>query len=148
MEEPHINWIALIIATLMPMVIGFIYYHPKVLGGVWMRANGFTPESVGTGPKPVMFVAATVLSLMLAFWCRLQFMDVHQTSIDFEGNPHNYATFGHGIVHGIFYGLLVVLPVIGTNAIFEKRSLSYVLVNVGYWTITLVAVCAILSGWR
>lgn len=148
MEEMHINPWPIVVATLMPMLIGFIYYHPKVLGGVWMRANGFTPESIGTGPKPIMFLAATVLSLMLAFWCRIQFMDVHQTSLNFDGTPKDWVTYGHGVAHGLIYGLFVILPVFGTNAIFEKRSLSYVLVNVGYWTLTLVAVCAIVCGWR
>lgn len=146
--EMQFNWLAIIVAGLMPMVIGFIYYHPKVLGGVWMRANGFTEESMGQGPKPILYLVATVLSLMLAVWCRLQFFDVHQTSMDFEGNPHDYVTFGHGLAHGLIYGLMVILPVFGTNAIFERRSLSYVLVNVGYWTITLMAVCAIVCGWR
>ncbi len=146
--EQQINWWAQIVATLMPMAIGFIYYHPKVLGGVWMRANGLTTESIGTGPKPIMYLAATVLAFMLSFWCRLQFMDVHQTSLNPDGTPKDWVTFGHGIAHGIFYGLLVVLPIFGTNAIFEKRSLSYVLVNVGYWTITLAAICAIVCGWR
>lgn len=148
MEEMPLNWLAIIVAALMPMVIGFIYYHPKVLGGVWMRANGFTQESIGTGPKPILYLVATVLSLMLAFWCRAQFMDVHQTSLNFDGTPKDWVTFQHGAAHGLIYGLLVILPIFGTNAIFEKRSLSYVLVNVGYWTLTLIAVCAIVCGWR
>ncbi|MBC7778358.1 MAG: DUF1761 domain-containing protein [Phycisphaerae bacterium] len=146
--EQQINWWAQIVAALMPMVIGFIYYHPKVLGGVWMRANGMTKESMGTGPKPIMYLLATVLAFMLAFWCRLQFMDIHQTSLNFDGTPKDWVTYRHGIAHGIFYGLLVVLPIVGTNAIFERRSLTYVLVNVGYWTLTLAAICAIVCGWR
>ena len=148
MEGIQLNWLAIIVAGLLPRVIGFIYYHPKVLGGVWMRANGLTLESVGNGPKPILYLVATVLSLMLAFWCRVQFMDVHQTSLNFDGTPKDWVTYGHGMAHGIAYGLFIILPVFGTNAIFEKRSLSYVLVNVGYWTLTLMAVCAIVCGWR
>lgn len=148
MEDQHINWLAILVATLMPMIIGFIYYHPKVLGGIWMRANGFDPSNMGTGPKPIQWLVAVVLSLMLAFWCRVQFFDVHQTSLNFDGTPKDWVTFQHGLAHGIFYGLLLVLPVFGTNAIFERRSLTYVLVNVGYWVVTLAAVCAIVCGWR
>ena len=142
------NWMAMAVATLMPMIIGFIYYHPKVLGGIWMRANGFTLESVGEGPKPILWVACLVLSFMLTFWCRVQFMDPHQTSIDFDGNPKDWITFQHGVVHGFAYTLFVVLPILGTLAVFEKKSLSWVLVNVGYWLLTLMAICAIVCGWR
>jgi Protein of unknown function (DUF1761) len=146
--EPHINWLAMLVATLLPMIIGFVYFHPKVLGGVWMRANGFTLESIGAGPKPILYLLCLFLSFLLAFWQRVQFFDPHQTSIDFEGNPHNYATFGHGAVHGIGYGLLLVLPILGTLAVFEKRPLSWVLTNWGYWMLTLIAMSAVLSGWR
>ena len=146
--DAQLNWYAMLVATLMPMLIGFIYYHPKVLGGVWMRANGFTLESVGDGPKPIMFLVCLVLSFLLTFWCRMQFADPHQTSIDFDGNPKDWVTFQHGIVHGVFYGLLFVIPVLGTQSIFEKRPLSWVLVNAGYWILTLSAICAIVCGWR
>jgi Protein of unknown function (DUF1761) len=142
------NWYAMALATLMPMIIGFIYYHPKVLGGVWMRANGFTLESVGQGPKPILMVACLVLSFMLTFWCRVQFADPHQTSIDFDGNPRDWVTFQHGVAHGFAYTLFVVFPILGTMAVFEKKSLSWVLVNVGYWLLTLMAICAIVCGWR
>lgn len=144
----HFNWLAIIVATLMPMIIGFIYYNPKVLGGVWMKANGISPDNPGTPPKPAMYGLAALLSFFLAVWCSIQFQDPHQTSIDFEGNAHNWITPGHGLAHGLIYGLFVVLPIFGTNAIFEKRSMSYVLVNVGYWTLTLMAVCAIVCAWR
>lgn len=144
----QVNWLAVAVATLMPMIIGFIYYHPKVLGGVWMRANGFTLESIGTGPKPILYVVCLLLSFMLTFWCQAQFLDPHQTSIDLEGNPKDWKTFQHGMAHGIIYGLLFILPVLGTLSVFEKKPLSWVLVNTGYWMITLVAICSILAGWR
>ena len=49
----ELNWIAVALTALVPMVVGFVYYHPQVLGGPWMRANGLTPESIGNGPKPI-----------------------------------------------------------------------------------------------
>jgi hypothetical protein len=146
--EPHINWLAIALATIAPMVIGFIYYHPKVLGGVWMKANGFTLESVGNGPKPIMFLVCLLLSFMLAFWCWTQFADPHQTNIDAEGNPHDYTTFGHGVVHAVGYALLVVIPILGTMSVFEKRPFSWVWVNALYWFLTLATMCGIISAMR
>lgn len=143
----HINWLAQIAASLMPMIIGFIYYHPNVLGGTWMKANGFTMEGM-TPPKPMLYGVAWGLSFILAFWCRLQFEDPHQTTMKLDGTDHNYVTFGHGLAHGVIYSLMVVLPILGTMAIFEKRSLNWVFVNVGYWMLTLSAMCAIVCGWR
>jgi hypothetical protein len=41
-------------------------------------------------------------------------------------------------------GLLIVLPIMGTNALFERKSFKYVLINVGYWTISLALMGGIL----
>jgi ABC-type thiamin/hydroxymethylpyrimidine transport system permease subunit len=64
-----LNLAAVFVASLMPIFFGFIYYHPKALGNVWMRANGFTLESLKGGPKPILFLGVYVMSLMLSLWC-------------------------------------------------------------------------------
>lgn len=38
---PQPNLLAIVIAALIPMFMGFIYYHPKVFGKVWMESLGF-----------------------------------------------------------------------------------------------------------
>ena len=143
-----LNYAAVFAASLMPIFFGFIYYHPKALGNVWMRANGFTLESLKGGPKPILFLGVYVMSLMLSLWCGLQFMDVHQTSLDFNDQPHDWTTWHHGVAHGFAYTMFFVLPMMGINAVFERRSLSYVLVHLGYWLITLCTMNAVLSAWR
>jgi len=35
----EINFLILLAATLAPMVIGFIWYHPKLFGTAWMSAS-------------------------------------------------------------------------------------------------------------
>lgn len=139
------NFLAIAVAAIIPMIIGFIYFHPKVLGGPWMRANGFTLESLGTGPKPIMFLVAYVLSFFLSmFVC----INVTGPGQDVAPDGHSYATFGHGTVHGVLIGLFVVLPVLGTLTIFEKRGWNWVFTNLGYWVVTLVVMAGILSAWR
>ena len=45
------NFVAIIVAALIPMIIGFIWYHPKVFGNTWMQVAGMTEEKVKTGNK-------------------------------------------------------------------------------------------------
>ena len=103
----HMNFLAIIVATLVPMIVGFIYYNPKVLGGAWMKANGFTLESVGAPPKPIMYGAALLLSFLLSGWLCLNVTGPGQQTAP---DGHSYATFGHGIVHGIIITISVLLP--------------------------------------
>lgn len=145
MEEMHMNFVAIAVAAIIPMVVGFIYYHPKVLGGMWMKANGFTLESMGTGPKPILYGLALVLSFLLAtFLCINVTGPGQQTAPD----GHSYVTFGHGVVHGLILTILFILPILATLAIFEKRSLNWVIVNLLYWGITVCLMAGLLSAWR
>lgn len=141
----QINWLAIVVAALIPMIVGFTYYHPKVLGGAWMRANGFTLESLGAGPKPILYGLALVFSFLLSLWLAGNVAGPGQQTAP---DGHSYATFGHGVVHGVIITIMVLLPVLGTLSIFERRSWNWVFNNLGYWVITLSIMGGILSAWR
>jgi hypothetical protein len=139
--EPHFNWLAVVVAAFMPMVVGFIYYHPKVMGTAWMREAGLTTESIGNGPKPIMYGVALGLSFLLATWLSINVTGLGQEDM-------KYHTFQHGVAHAALLSLLVLLPIMGTNAIFEKRSFKLVFINLGYWFLAFAMSLVILSAWR
>ncbi|MBK7373391.1 MAG: DUF1761 domain-containing protein [Saprospiraceae bacterium] len=143
--DHKMNMLAVAVATLMPMIVGFIYYHPKVAGGMWMKANGFTLDSIGNGPKPILYVGALVLAFFLAMFCHGNVTGPDQWTAE---DGHSYVTFAHGLLHGFGNTIMVVLPILGTMAIFEKRSWQWLAVNCVYWLITLALMCGILSAWR
>lgn len=70
MQIPEINYLAVALATVAAMVVGFVFYHPRVMGTRWMAAVGHTQETVGGGPKPwvypSMLLAAFVTAWVLA----------------------------------------------------------------------------------
>ena len=68
--EPKMNALSLLISTLIPMIMGFVYYHPSLMGNAWMKANGFTKESLGKGPKPALYILCLFTSFLLTtfFW--------------------------------------------------------------------------------
>ncbi|QNL19009.1 DUF1761 domain-containing protein [Hyphobacterium sp. CCMP332] len=53
MDVYGINIIAVLLATLGFMVVGFLWYGP-LLGKRWMALNGFTPEAMGSVNMPLM----------------------------------------------------------------------------------------------
>ena len=142
--EPQANLIAVAVAALVPMIMGFIYYHPKVMGNAWMKANGFTLESIGTGPKPVLYLVALAFSFLLSF--RLC-IDVIAPGQDVAPDGHSYITFQHGLAHGAINTIFLLLPVLGTISIFEKRGWNWLFVNLAYWGVTLMIMQGILSAW-
>jgi hypothetical protein len=151
------NFLILLAAALVPMVMGFIWYNPKVLGKAWMDAAGITEDKMKGANMPVIFGVSFLLSFFLAF--AIQFIVIHQWGVfsatavaentgptsqvgmDFanfmEKYGHNFRTFKHGALHGTIAGITIALPILGTNALFERKGFKYIMINVGYWTITM-----------
>jgi len=147
----QMNYLSLAIATLIPMVMGFIYYQPAVLGTVWMKANGFTRESMGKGPKPILYLLCLVMSFLLAnfFWAWVTGAGgQEQSQVVDPKDGHSYVTFKHGVAHGLIFTITVLTPIFTTMAIFEKKNWKWALVNIGYWAITAILMCGVLSAWR
>lgn len=157
----ELNFMAIIVAAIVPLIIGSIWYNPNVLGNAWMQASGMTEEKIKSGNIAVIFGITLVLSVMLAF--TVNGMVIHQvgaqqlafTNPDAEsfkafmeefGNMHR--SFGHGALHGAIGAVFFVLPVLGINALFERKGWKYILINVGYWLITLAIMGSILCGWK
>ncbi|MBK6860536.1 MAG: DUF1761 domain-containing protein [Saprospiraceae bacterium] len=143
--EPQLNMMAIGVASLIPMIMGFIYYHPKVMGNAWMNANGFSQESLGNGPKPIWYLVALVLSFLFAVKFAVEVTGPGQ---DVAPDGHSYVTFQHGMAHGIVNTIMIILPIFGTLSIFEKRSWTWAFINVGYWGLCLIIMQGILSAWR
>jgi hypothetical protein len=59
-----------------------------------------------------------------------------------------FRTFRHGAIHGLVSSLFIILPVLATNAMFERKSWKYIWINWGYWTITFIIMGAIVCGWQ
>ena len=67
----QINWLAVVLAFVSSMVIGFVWYLPAVLGKRWMAAIGKTEEDLknmsgGAGIWVPMMVAAALTAVLLA----------------------------------------------------------------------------------
>ncbi|MFJ5954828.1 DUF1761 domain-containing protein [Paenarthrobacter sp. NPDC092416] len=67
----QINWLAVVLAFVSSMVIGFVWYMPAVLGRKWMEAIGKTEDDLknidgGAGIWIPMMVAAALTSILLA----------------------------------------------------------------------------------
>ncbi|GAA3400154.1 DUF1761 domain-containing protein [Pseudarthrobacter polychromogenes] len=67
----QINWLAVLLAFVASMAIGFVWYMPAVLGKRWMAAIGKTEDDLknmsgGAGIWLPMMVAAALTAILLA----------------------------------------------------------------------------------
>lgn len=167
----EINFLSLIIAALVPMVMGFIWYHEKVFGNAWMNGLGMTKEQLSGGNMAMIFGVSFLFALLLAFG-----MTVYTTHDNFIMGATYYETMGkmnpdpnsdtgkwvqyymdhlaksnHNFKHGAFHGMLIggifiALPMIVTNGLFERRSFKFIAINAGYWMITIALMGGIVAS--
>lgn len=162
------NWIALLVAAVIPLVIGGLWYHPKVMGTAWMKASGITEEQIRSGNMAKIFGLTFLFSLMLATFMNVWV--IHQYAIPSVlmnepgfGDPNsevgmyiadfmarygtNFRTFSHGATHGVIATLFFAFPLLAINAQFERRSWTYILIHTGYWMITLALMGGLICAW-
>jgi hypothetical protein len=163
------NFTAVLVSALVPLVIGFIWYNPKVFGTIWMHSIGVTDEQkMKEGAKMgLIFTLSLVFSFLLAL--SVPAAVIHQmglesllmndkpsrdavTEIFVNGKKvdyiNNFRTFKHGSFHGVLMGIFMILPVIATNALYEKKGFKYIAVTAGYWIVSLGVMGGIISAWQ
>lgn len=134
----NVNWLSMVIATIIPMIVGFIYYHPKLFGSAWMKSLGITEEDIKKQNMAKTYGIALVMSFLLAFFL-----------LNFNNSPGQegeFDTFKHGAFHGLFLSIVVAMPILMTNGLFELKNLKNIFINIGYWLITLVLMGGILDA--
>ncbi|MGY6647661.1 DUF1761 domain-containing protein [Wenyingzhuangia sp. IMCC45574] len=157
------NLLITLLAAIVPLVTGFIWYHKSVFGNAWMRTIGIDPNAEMTPPNPIIFLWCFLLSFLIAFI--LTPIVIHQYGVfsvlidepgfnkpgsevatyfqDFmKQYGNNFRTFKHGALHGSLIGLLLITPILGIISLFEKKPFKYVAINGAYWAVSL----AIMGG--
>jgi hypothetical protein len=134
MNFQTMNIWAILVATIVAFMLGGLWYSPAVFGKVWKKANGF-----GSNEPPKAGGAQMLLAVVLTF-----VMAVNLSM--FLNDPKT--TLAWGATAGLLAGFGWVVMGMGIVCIFERRPLSYLLVNGGFLTLVLVVMGAIIGGWR
>lgn len=159
----EINFLALLAAAASTLVIGFIWYNPKVFGTIWMKESGTTEDKMKGANMALIFGMAVFYAFLMAMV--LQFLTIHQWGAigmiggdaanakpSFTAFMNDYGTafrtFKHGMLHGFISGLFLALPIVGTNALFERRSWKYTLISGGYWIVCFMVMGGIICAWK
>ncbi len=130
-----INWLAIIVAAIIRMAVGFAWYSQPLFLKPWQALTGVTPESMRAGLGKAM-VVDIIASLVMAF--ALANIIVGANITDWL----NGALAGFWVWLGFMATLLVSLWG------YENRSLKLIAINLGNNLIALVLMGALLAVWR
>lgn len=133
----ELNWIPILVSAIVSMVIGFIWYSPKVFGNQWMRLMKFKKADMKKMKvKPAfaylgMFVITLVANFVLSLLIKISVPE--------------------SVIGGALIGFLVWLGFIATTTFSgvlwaNKRRELYMIEN-GHYMLSFVIAGIILTAW-
>lgn len=148
-------FVTALISALIPLIMGFIWYNPKVFGNAWLASIGKTADDMKGANMAVIFGLTYLFSFMLSFFmltivrhemgmfslingASKEVEDMAKTILTTVGG--RYSTFKHGALHGSISAVFFALPILGINALFERKGGKYIFIHLGYWFITLALI--------
>ena len=141
MHMHSLNWLAILVAAISTMIVGFLWYSPLLFAKPWMREMGYDPNDKAktqemqksAGPA---YAGSFVASLISAFTLALILHGLNAQGLDF------------GLMVSFHVWLGFVATVQFTGALFMKQSMKLFAINTGYQLVCYLVMGAILTAWR
>src|SRR2546422_10580026 len=139
MPMTHVNALAALLAAVLTMVLGAVWYSPVLFAKQWMAAQGHTPEALEQMKRK-----GRVRAYAVSFICYLVMAHV----VALLASYTQAATF----VQGLWLGFLLWLgfaATIGLTAnMFSDNPLAVWVIDAGYQLAYLLLMGVIVTVWR
>ena len=135
---PDINYWAVILATLSSMIVGSIWYTPRVFGNYWMKAAGITPS--GKASDAVGPIVVTVLVSFVTAWVLAGATFI---AWDFFGGSFLWNAIVTAIV--LWAGFTAARFI--THDAFDRRPPGLTVLNIAHEFVTIVIMAIIIGVW-
>lgn len=140
MPSVDINWIAVVAAAVVNMIIGSVWYSPILFAKSWSKLVGLKSADMGKGAGPAY--ALTTLGALVQSFILAHFVA--------------YAAYFYPTYSNVSVGLLtaawawvgfVAIPQ-GVNTLFAGGRKKLWAINTGYFLVVLLINGVILSVWK
>lgn len=141
MHMHSLHWLAILVAAVASMILGFLWYSPLLFAKAWAREMGYDLNDKAkmdemrksAGPAYAGSLAASLLS---SFTLALILHGMRAESLHF------------GMMASFHIWLGFVATVQFTGALFAKQSMKLFAINTGYQLVCYLVMGAILVLWK
>lgn len=141
MHMHSLHWLAILVAAVASMILGFLWYSPLLFAKAWAREMGYDLNDKAkmdemrksAGPAYAGSLAASLLS---SFTLALILHGMRAESLHF------------GMMASFHIWLGFVATVQFTGALFAKQSMKLFAINTGYQLVCYLVMGAILALWK
>jgi protein-S-isoprenylcysteine O-methyltransferase Ste14 len=135
---PEINYWAVVLAMLSSMIVGSIWYTPKVFGTRWARLAKVDMNRPGASA-----VLPIIVTLLVSFVTAWVLAGATAIAWHFYGGGYLGAALGTGII--LWAGLTAARFI--THDAFEGRPGALTVMNVAHELVTIVIMALIIGVW-
>jgi hypothetical protein len=135
---PEINYWAVLLATASSMIVGSIWYTPRVFGNYWMKAANVTPS--GNAADAVRPIVITVIVSFITAW-------VLAGTAFIADYFYGGAFFGTTVLTAIILWAGFTAARFITHDAFDGRPAGLTVLNVAHEFVTLVIMALIIGAW-
>lgn len=132
-----INWLAVIVGTLLSFAVGGLWYSKKAFGEQWQKLVKLRTSDITNANMAQVMGGTFALSLVAN-----AFLAVIMQII---GSPVLNAV--DGSVLGALVGTFFVSASIGINYLYEQKSIELWAINNGYLILNFIVAGFVIGGW-
>ncbi len=140
--EIAVNYFAIVVATVINTVLGFIWYGP-LLGKPWIKEMGFTEEHMRRAQEKgmaqsyiLMIIGALLLNYVLAYWILVGEQAFGTLDVQMAMTAAFWAWLG-----------FIATTMLG-QVLWENKSWKLYAINIGYYLVSLEIAAIIITLWR
>ena len=135
----QVNYLAVIAAGIVSMVLGFLWYSPAVLGKPWMKEKGISAETLKKEQKEMgkWYGVSFVFSLIMAY----VLFHVMAMAMNF----FHYTRLSTGLSSAFWMWLGFIMPVQATATIFGGKNFKLFGIDTGYQLVSILAMGVVLA---
>lgn len=127
-------FIAIVASGILAVLVGYVWYHPKVFGSAWMRMSNITPEMVEKGKRrmPLMAFVGLLASMLTAY------------VMSYIALAWGFYEWTGALQLGFWCWVGFVVPPMLGSVLWEQKPLRLYLINVLYWLVAFLAMAQII----
>ena len=135
----EVNYLAILVAGVASMGVGFLWYGPMLFGKPWMKLMGYTAESMEKAKKEMgkTYAMSFVVTLVMAY--------VLSHVMTLSQNFFHYGRLETGLMTAFWMWLGFVMPVQATDVLFGGKRKKLVAINTGYQLASLLVMGIVIS---
>jgi hypothetical protein len=130
----QVTFLPILAAGIASVILGVIWYNPRVFGGPWARMTGITPEQAEPGRRrmPLYAFLGFLASMLVAY------------VMNYFGIAWGVYDAGTALQLALWSWAGFTAPILLNSFLWEQKPFRLYLINASYWLVSFAVMALIL----